>query len=111
VFGQGDPNLANFIWDGDRMRLVDFEDSGPSDGAFELALLVEHLSVWHDAGLGAEGLIEAAAPAAAEIARLAHCRRLAAFSWLLLLLPDGGASRRNPPGTLRRQAERLLSLL
>jgi hypothetical protein len=28
VFGQGDGNLANFLWDSDRVRLVDFEDSG-----------------------------------------------------------------------------------
>ena len=28
VFGQGDGNLANYLWDGERVRLVDFEDSG-----------------------------------------------------------------------------------
>ena len=28
VFGQGDANLANFLWDGERVRIVDFEDSG-----------------------------------------------------------------------------------
>jgi Ser/Thr protein kinase RdoA (MazF antagonist) len=49
VLGQGDANLANFLWDGERVRLVDFEDSGPSDRAFELAILVEHISAWlHD---------------------------------------------------------------
>ncbi len=109
TFGQGDPNLANFLWDGERMRLVDFEDSGPSDRAFELAVLVEHLSAWHDAGLAADGLIDAVGLTLAETARLGYWRRLAAFSWLLLVA--GAASGRNPPGTLRRQAERLLSLL
>jgi hypothetical protein len=49
--------------------------------------------------------------AAAERARLAQFRRLAALFWLLHLRPGGRASRRNPPGTLRRQAERLLALL
>jgi len=44
VLGQGDGNLANFLWDGGQVRIVDFEDSGPSDRAFELAVLVEHLS-------------------------------------------------------------------
>jgi aminoglycoside phosphotransferase (APT) family kinase protein len=53
VLGQGDANLANFLWDGTKVRIVDFEDSGPSDRAFELADLVEHLSVWSDAGLPA----------------------------------------------------------
>lgn len=43
VFGQGDGNLANFLWDGHRARLVDFEDSGRSDRAFELATFVEHV--------------------------------------------------------------------
>src|SRR5262245_12442436 len=41
VLGQGDCNLANFLWDGTQIRIVDFEDSGPSDRTFELAILVE----------------------------------------------------------------------
>jgi hypothetical protein len=45
----------------------------------------------------------------AERARLADCRRLAALHWLLLLRPGSPASDRNPPGTLRLQAERLLA--
>lgn len=31
VFAHADGNLANFIWDGECCRLVDFEDSGVSD--------------------------------------------------------------------------------
>jgi len=46
VLGHGDPSLANFLWDGGRIRLVDFEDSGPSDRTFELAILTEHISAW-----------------------------------------------------------------
>jgi aminoglycoside phosphotransferase len=111
VFGQGDSNLANFLWDSDRVRIVDFEDSGRSDRVFELAVLVEHLSAWHDAGLDAEEFIPAFDLSAAETARLADCRRLAALFWLLALRPGGGASSRNPPGTLHRQAERVLALL
>jgi aminoglycoside phosphotransferase len=111
VFGQGDPCLANFLWDGQRVCLVDFEDSGHSDRAFELAVLVEHLSVWHDAGLDADRLIAAFGLSAAEARKLADSRRLAALAWLFLLRPGGRASRRNPPGTLRRQADRLLALL
>jgi hypothetical protein len=111
VFGQGDANLANFLWDGQRVRLVDFEDSGPSDRAFELANLVEHLSAWSDSGLDGEEFLRAFDLSAAERSRLADCRRLAALDWLLFLRPGGAASLRNPPGTLRRQAERLLALL
>jgi Ser/Thr protein kinase RdoA (MazF antagonist) len=42
VLGHGDPCLANFLCDVDQVRLVDFGDSGPSDRAFELAILTEH---------------------------------------------------------------------
>jgi hypothetical protein len=38
-------------------------------------------------------------------------RRLAALFWLIMLLPAGPASGRNPPGTLERQAHRLLNVL
>src|ERR1700689_2005151 len=57
VFGQGDGNLANYLWDGERVRLVDFEDSGRSDRAYELAAFAEHLSVWHDAGIETGALL------------------------------------------------------
>jgi Ser/Thr protein kinase RdoA (MazF antagonist) len=30
VLGQGDGNIANFLWDGERCRLVDFEETRPS---------------------------------------------------------------------------------
>jgi Ser/Thr protein kinase RdoA (MazF antagonist) len=93
------------------LRIVDFEDSGRSDRAFELAQLVEQLAAWHDAGLDADRFIRAFGLSAAECTRLAGFRRLAALFWLLLLRPGGAASRRNPPGTLRQQAERLLTLL
>jgi len=38
-------------------------------------------------------------------------RRLLATFWLLMLLPGSPSHRRNPPGTLQRQASRLLELL
>lgn len=111
VLGHGDPNLANFLWDGRRVRLVDFVDSGPSDRAFELALLTEHLSAWSDSGLAADGfwaLFDLSGP---ELARVHDCRRLAALFWLLRLRPVSASSRRNPPGTRQRQAARLRTLL
>lgn len=110
VFGQGDANLANFLWDGELVRIVDFEDSGISDRAFELAILVEHLSAWSDAGLAGERFVGAFDLTRAERSRLADWRRLAALYWLLRLRPGGDADSRNPPGSLRRQADRLLAL-
>lgn len=111
VLGQGDSNLANFLWDGRQIRIVDFEDSGPSDKAFELGSLVEHLSVWSDASLDAESFLAKFDQSRSEKTRLREFRRLAALFWLLLLLPGGPASDHNPPGTLRRQARRLMALL
>jgi hypothetical protein len=111
VFGQGDGNLANFLWDGERVRMVDFEDSGVADRAFELSVFIEHVSVWSGIGLDGTEFIRAFGLSAAERARLADCRRLAALYWLLRLPPDGDVSAEGDPGLLRRQAERLLTLL
>lgn len=111
VLGQGDSNLANFLWDGTQVRLVDFEDSGPSDRAFELAVLVEHISAWSDAGLPADVFLALFDLTADEQVKVHEYRRLAALFWLMLLLPGSPAHHRNPPGTLERQAARLLLLL
>lgn len=111
VLGQGDCNLANFLWDGTQVRIVDFEDSGPSDRAFELAVLVEHVSAWSDAGLSADVFLALFDLTAAERVKVREYRRLSALFWLLMLLPGGPAHHRNPPGTLERQAARLLLLL
>jgi len=42
VFGRGDPNLRNCLWDGHTLRLIDLEYAGWSDRAHELADLIEH---------------------------------------------------------------------
>ncbi len=42
VFSRSDPNLANCLWDGERLRMIDFEYAGWSDRAVDLADLVEH---------------------------------------------------------------------
>lgn len=44
VFGRGDPNLTNYLWVERRVTMIDFEDAGISDPAFELADLFEHAS-------------------------------------------------------------------
>jgi aminoglycoside phosphotransferase (APT) family kinase protein len=105
VLGQGDANLANFLWDGELVRIVDFEDSGVSDRAFELAVLVEHVSAWRDAGLDADRFIAGFDLSATEHSQLADWRRLLALYWLLRL------RRRADAGAIAGQTERLLSLL
>ncbi|SDL25449.1 Phosphotransferase enzyme family protein [Nonomuraea maritima] len=105
VFGAGDGNLSNFLWDGFRVRVVDFEDSGSSDRAWELAELAEHVSMWVDGEVGIAELFELDP---LESRRLLECRRLQALVWLFLLSHEGP---RNPPGTFRRQVERTLAVL
>ena len=92
VLGQGDGNLANFLWDGGQVRIVDFEDSGPGDRAFELAVLVEHLSAWPGARLDTGPFLARFCLTDPEKTRLTECRRLSALFWLLMLLPGGPAS-------------------
>ena len=53
VFAHSDGNLANRLWDGSQVRLVDFEDSGRDGRAQELADFVEHITVWAHAGIDA----------------------------------------------------------
>jgi hypothetical protein len=107
VIGHGDAKLANYLWDGVRVRIVDFEDAGASEVAYEVGFLVEHLS----------GRDTDWAPLLADFAatvdpvRLRDARLTSASHWLLLLLPGGPADRRNPPGTLDAQARRILTEL
>jgi Ser/Thr protein kinase RdoA (MazF antagonist) len=107
VFGQGDGNLANYLWDGQQVRLVDFEDSGRSDRAFELAAFTEHLSVWHDANVETGTLLGRFELTPAEAARVLFFRRAFGFFWLLKLL----SAREERLNALRTQAHRLLVLL
>jgi hypothetical protein len=104
VLGQGDANMSNFLWDGALVRIVDFEDSGVSDRAFELAVLVEHVSAWRDARLDADRFIAGFDLSPTEFAHLGEWRRLLALYWLLRL------RRRADTGAVAGQAERLLSL-
>ncbi len=111
VFAHADGNLGNFLWDGGRCSVVDFEDSGVSDPAFEVADLVEHVSV-HLRGLfDADDLVEVLGFSREQQTRLHDFRRLMSVFWLLMLLPGSPGHHRNPPGSLERQAVRVLALL
>jgi len=99
------------VWDGRQVRLVDFEHSGRGDQAGELAGFVEHLSVWAGAGIDAEAFLGRFDLSAGERRRVRLLRRLFASYWVMRLLPGRSSHDRNPPGTLGRQASRLLDLL
>ncbi|TDD23127.1 aminoglycoside phosphotransferase family protein [Nonomuraea diastatica] len=112
VLGQGDGNRANYLWDAHdrRIRLLDWEDSGRSDRAFELGDLLEHVSRL-DGDLDAAQLLDRIGLTRAERARVLGFRRLIAFTWFLLLGPEGPFAARNPAGSWERQAGRVLELL
>ncbi|MCT9931857.1 aminoglycoside phosphotransferase family protein [Planotetraspora sp. A-T 1434] len=110
VLGLSDGNLANYLWDGKRVRMVDWEDSGRSDRAFELAEVIEHISRF-DGTFDGSALLEQIQLTTTEATRMLDLRRLLVFAWLCTLGPGGLFSKRNPAGSLERQADRLLGLL
>ncbi|MFJ3707662.1 aminoglycoside phosphotransferase family protein [Streptomyces sp. NBC_01267] len=112
VLGFADGNLANYLWDGTRIRLVDFESAGRADRIHELAEITEHISAWSDSELDTDTLLGHFTLTLAETRRLRELRRLTALMWLCMLTLDRATAHpRNPPGTVTRQARRLLHLL
>jgi len=112
VLGLADGNHANLLWDegSGRVRLIDWEDSGSNDRAFELGELIEHISRI-DGGFDEAQLLANIDLTSEETDRVLGFRRLVALGWFLQLGPSGSATPHNPPGTLQRMADRVLQLL
>lgn len=87
VFGRGDPNLANCLWDGRRVGLVDWEYAGLSDVAYELADLIEHPASRATPDRSWMALVDRFALPPRERARLRAARGLLAVFWLARLPP------------------------
>lgn len=111
VLGIADLNPANVLWDGSTCRLVDFEDGGLSDPAYELADHVEHLAGRLAATYDPDRLVTAVGISDTERERMAAYRPLWAIFWLAMLLPGNGGFHRNPPGTTEAQVDHLSRLL
>ena len=111
TLGIADLNPANIIWDGETCRLVDFEDGGLTEPAYELADHVEHLAGRLSGVIDADALVAAVGLTASERERFHGYRPLWACFWLAMLLPGNGGFHRNPPGTTEAQARRVLGLL
>lgn len=111
VVALGDGNLDNFMWDGRTCRLIDWEEYGVSDLAYEVADLIEHASVRLEQRLNAADLLERLALNGLQLARIAQYRRTFAFFWLAMLLPGNGGWQRNPRGSTEDQARHVLELI
>lgn len=111
VLGIADLNPANVLWDGTTCRLVDFEDGGRTDPAYELADHVEHIAARLVPVYDPAALAAAVGLSAADQARMTAYRPLWAAFWLAMLLPGNGGFRRNPPGTTEAQAAHLMAML
>ncbi|MEO5850918.1 MAG: aminoglycoside phosphotransferase family protein [Nocardioides sp.] len=111
VLGLADGNLANVLWDGEVCPLVDFEDCGLSDPAYELADVVEHASSRLPGLLDVEALMAHVDLTGEQQERWAAYRPLFAAFWLVMLLPGNSGFRRNPVGSTEDQALQVLALL
>lgn len=111
ALGIADLNPPNVLWDGRVARLVDFEDGGLSDPAYELADHVEHLGSRLPGVYDAHALADAVGLDADGRARMTAYRPLWAAFWLAMLLPGGGSWHRNPPGTAEAHAGHFMALV
>lgn len=109
VFGRGDPNLANSLWDGARVAIVDLENAGWTDRAVDLADLVEHAGARGTPDDDWASLVAGFGLDPREHARLLAARHMFAFFWLALSLRAGQV----PPPTVEpsAQLERVRTLL
>ena len=111
VAAQGDGRVDNMLWDGSRVRLIDFEYFGVGDLAFEVADLAEHISARLDGLRDPEAVIAGFDLTPAQLARAQAYRIALATFWLLMLLPGNPGHDLNPEGSDELQAAHLLYLL
>ena len=109
--GIADLNPANILWDGQACRLVDFEDGGMTDPAYDLADHVEHIAGRLSGVFDPETLCAAVGLSHEERERMRAYQPLWAAFWLLMLLPGNGGFLRNPPGSAETQALHLIRLI
>ncbi|SED26704.1 Phosphotransferase enzyme family protein [Nocardioides exalbidus] len=111
VLGIADLNPPNVLWDGVRCRLVDFEDAGLSDPAYEVADHVEHLGSRLPGVYDVHALADAVGLDAEARERMGAYRPFWAAFWLAMLTPGSRSWHRNPPGTLEGQAAHFMALV
>jgi thiamine kinase-like enzyme len=83
VFSRGDQNLANCLWNGTELHVVDLEYCGWNDRAFDLASLVEHIQSRGTPGDFWEWFIDRFDLSPLERRRFKAAQRRLALAWLL----------------------------
>ncbi len=111
ALGIADLNPPNVMWDGRVVRLLDFEDGGLSDPAYELADHVEHLGSRLPGVYDPDALATAVGLDDEDRERMVAYRPLWAAFWLAMLLPGNTAWRRNPRGTTEAHAAHFMALV
>ncbi|MBN1285887.1 MAG: phosphotransferase [Anaerolineae bacterium] len=105
VFSRGDPNLANCLWDGAHIRIVDYENSGWGDRALDLAEIVEHVQSRGTPDDAWRWFVEQFDLSEAGQRRFAAARRMACLHWLEI-----GRRRGTNPAWIETQAQRVQRL-
>lgn len=111
VVAQGDGKVDNMLWDGVRVRLVDFEGFGVGDLAFEVADLAEHISSRLRGLRDPDAVIVGFGLDPVQRERVEAYRIVLATFWLLVILPGNTGYGLNPEGSAELQAVHLRALL
>jgi aminoglycoside phosphotransferase (APT) family kinase protein len=109
-FSRGDPNLSNYLWTDEGLVLIDWENSGHSDPALELADMAEHASTRVLSDDFWDLVADATELTTSDRARFSQGRRVMACFWLVLI---ESRHRQGLPTTvtLEEQAKRTLNIL
>ncbi|MBT6149067.1 MAG: phosphotransferase [Gemmatimonadetes bacterium] len=82
VFSRGDQNMANVMWDGDRIRFVDFEYCGWNDLPRDLSLVTDHIQSYATPIEDWNVFVEQFDLTSSQRRRLQAGRQRGALSWL-----------------------------
>lgn len=82
VFARGDQNMANALWDGSRIRFVDFEYCGWNDMARDLSLVTDHIQSYATPVQAWDWFVDQFDLTPSQRRRLQAGRRRQALSWL-----------------------------
>lgn len=107
VLGQGDPNLTNCLWDGEQLRLIDWEYAGWSNQPYELALMVEHVQSRRTPDETWQSFLDLSGLTTSGHRRTLAARRLVAWFWLVTFW----SAEQVDDERLEVQAKRVLQVL